>query len=42
MTSSIVIMSSDYGTDSIKNKTLKVPVKITNKYDVIYCLETKL
>ena len=41
MISSIVIMSSsDYGPDNIKKK-LKVPVKITNEYAVIYFLETK-
>ena len=42
MTSSIVTMSlSDYGPDSKrKKKMFKVPVKITNKFDVIYCLKT--
>ena len=44
MTSLIVIVqmsSSDYGPDSNKNKEeLKVPVKITNEYAVVYCLET--
>ena len=40
MTSSIVIMSSsDYGPDSIKK--IEVPVKITNEYAVICCLETQ-
>ena len=48
MTSSIVIMSSsDYGPDSIKNKNVKSSCEneyitiILNKYAVIYCLETK-
>ena len=40
MISSIVIMSSsDYGPDSIKK--IEVPVKITNEYAVICCLETQ-
>ena len=40
MTPSIVIMSSsNYAPDTIKKK-LKVPVKISNKYAVVYCIET--
>ena len=42
MTYSVVIMSSDSGLDSIKNKkwTLKDHVKNNNKYAMIYFLET--